>query len=422
MTKYDLFIDTRRPLADGSYPIKIRLLNGGKKMLIATGFTSESSIVSQQQMLKTKQLAWIVDRLDRICCRKPNVTLNELKDSIKADIDGVERDVCETDTLAYYCAKYAEGLKKSTAVLYRNTSDRVREFDPTACLDSTREPWLSKLEVWLREKRGLSVNGIAQKMRCIRTVFNWCREQGLTDNYPFRGRDGYKIHEEETIPNALSAQEFADLRDYPCEPWQQIYIDMFCLSTYLAGVNVGDMLLCKGLEKGRFVFVRRKTDKANSTKSRKISLPVCPEAMAIINKYKGENYLLNIMDNMKDYHTFMQHWNAALKKIGPSRLVPDKLGKLRKIERSPIFPCITSYSARYTFASVAANDLDISESTIGKCLGHAWASGKQVTSRYISHDQRKIDAAIYRVVEFLNKFEGRYKENPRSSQTTDSQN
>ena len=149
-------------------------------------------------------------------------------------------------------------------------------------------------------------------MRCLRTVFNWCRDEGLTTNYPFKGRNGYKIREEETTPNNLTAQEFADLRDYPCEPWQQIYIDLFCLSVYLGGVNVGDLLLCKGLTNGKFVFVRRKTDKINSS---------------IIRK----------------------------------KIVPDKVGKMRKIERTPLFPKLTTYSARYTFASIAANDLDISE-------------------------------------------------------------
>ena len=69
------------------------------------------------------------------------------------------------------------------------------------------------------------------------------------------------------------------------------------------------------------------------------------------------------------------------------------------MEYRPICPNITLYSARYSFGSIAANDLDISERTIGMCLGHSWA--KNVTSRYMATDQRKIDSAVKRVVGFF---------------------
>ena len=82
----------------------------------------------------------------------------------------------------------------------------------------------------------------------------------------------------------------------------------------------------------------------------------------------------------------------------------DKVGKLRKMEYAPICPDITLYSARYSFGSIAANDLDISERTIGMCLGHSWS--KNVTTRYISADQKKIDTTIKKVIGY---FAGSYK-------------
>ena len=65
----------------------------------------------------------------------------------------------------------------------------------------------------------------------------------------------------------------------------------------------------------------------------------------------------------------------------------------------PICPDITLYSARYSFGSIAANDLDISERTIGMCLGHSWANS--VTCRYIANDQNKIDKAVKAVIDFF---------------------
>lgn len=402
------------PKNNGDMPIKVQIRRANSTISINSGLFTKVKFTGMEfpaseiaHRSKTARLAKIYSDINELCYRYASRPLKELKAIIEHDIIGQDDGKRKRyNTLADYCAKYASGMKEGTAKVYRQTSDRIREYDD-ACVDDIDTDWLYGFERHLITERGLSTNGIAQKMRNIRTIINYCRDEGITTNYPFGGRKGYKIKEEETAVNNLTAQEFADLRDYPCEPWQRIYIDMFCLSTYLAGINVGDLLLCKGLTRGRLVFIRRKTDKSNATKIRQISLPVFPEAMEIINKYRGKNYLLNIMDNMTDYHTFTQHWNKALKKIGPSRIVPDKLGKLRKIEYMPLFPSITSYSARYTFACVAANDLDISERTIGMCLGHSWSHN--VTSRYITNDQTKIDNAVRRVIDVLNAHAGTYK-------------
>ena len=163
------------------------------------------------------------------------------------------------------------------------------------------------------------------------------------------------------------------------------------LSFYLGGVNAGDLLLCKGLTNGRFVEKRQKTGEL-------IDVPVCPEAMQIIEKYKGKNYLLCVMDGYKDYHDFTSRWDKALKKIGTTEIVPDKVGRRRKVVYHPLFPHITTYTARYTFASIAANECEIPTETIGKCLAHAW-SKNTVTARYISDDRRKVDQAFALVLD-----------------------
>lgn len=415
------YIDGRKPKKNGDMGVKISVRRANKTVFINTGLFTKVKFTGTEFPLsetdarqKSMTLIRILSKVIELCDQNPNLPIYSLKTLIDDEVFGrvgthsnvTSTGANEVHSLAYYCDRYASGMKRSTARLYTLTADRIREYDAKAVLDGITASWLEGFDRFLRDQKGLSVNGVAQKMRNIRTVFNWCREEGITTNYPFKRRKGYTIKEEETVVNNLTAQEFADLRDYPCEPWQQIYIDMFCLSTYLAGINVGDLLLCRGLTRGRLVFTRRKTDKVNATKVRQLNLPVYPEAMAIINKYRGKKFLLNIMDNMTDYHTFMQHWNKALKKIGTQQKIPDKIGKLRKILYQPIFPGITTYSARYTFASVAANDLDISERTIGMCLGHSWS--KSVTSRYINNDQQKIDRTIRRVIDELNAHTGTY--------------
>lgn len=172
-------------------------------------------------------------------------------------------------------------------------------------------------------------------------------------------------------------------------------------------MNPVDLLSLKAdsIKDGHISFVRKKTDKEGCTRIRTITLPVLPEAQEIIKRYPSkEGWLTGFMDCRNDYRSFARACNEALQKVGPSWKVKDKVGKLRKMEYKPICPDITLYSARYSFGSIAANDLDISERTIGMCLGHSWS--KNVTSRYISTDQRKIDNAVKMVVGY---FAGSYE-------------
>lgn len=294
-------------------------------------------------------------------------------------------------TLADYVDEYREVLNRdSTKTMYRITANKIREFDASATFDTITKDWLMKFENYFIKKHAMSVNGIAIHIRNIRTVFNWAIDNEWTDKYPFRR---FKVKSEKVPIRNMSAEQIAQLRDYPVEPWQEIYRDFFMLSFYLCGMNAGDMLLLRKLTNGRLVYKRQKTGHI-------YDLPVPPEAKRIIEKYKGKDFLLSPMDTYKDYHDFTHHWNDALKKIGPSEKVADKLGKKRKVVYHPLFSEITTYVARYSFASIAA-EIDVPRDIIALCLGHAWAD---VTSHYVAYNKKKIDKAVRDVIDYVNKF------------------
>lgn len=407
------YIDGRRICKNGEMPVKIVIRRHNKTLMLSTGLRTATKFeytvfpsCEAHARTKTATLTRYLNEIEDFMYANPEMPFEDIKRYAETDVFGKVDRAPEKDNLADCCMRYTEGMKRTTAAIYKITADRIRQYDARVRPDTITKEWLTGFENFLKDRCSHTINGIGQKMRCIRAVLNRCKEWNIRAAYPFGGHNGYHIREEEATVNNLTPQEFADLRDYPCDGWQKIYIDMFCLSTYLAGINAGDLLLCKGLTNGRLVFTRRKTDKCNSSRVRKISLPVYPEAMEIIERYRGKEHLLNIMDNMTDYKTFVQHWNKALKKIGPVSRALDKGGKHRATRYDPLFPNITTYSARYTFASIACNDLDISERTVGLCLGHAWS--KEVTSRYISNDQSKIDRAIRKVIDELNSYKGRY--------------
>ena len=400
------YVDMTRANADGSYPVYLIVKNNRGRFFVNTGMSTCDKLIGgrvfpkkdRQGQSKTTLLGKYIADVEALCLRQELAETDNksLKSAIQREVFGVVKR--ETKHLSDYIAMFSETKRSATSVLYGITERKVRQYSPKITLDAVDAEWLESFRQWCIDN-GMSVNGAGKELRNIRAVFNWCRKSGFTKNYPF---SDYSIVEEETTPNNLCVEELRRLRDYPCEDWQKKYVDFFMLSFYLAGINPVDLLsLRNDAVKGCHVsYVRRKTDKQGAKKIRTITIPLVDEARSIIRRYpSNEGYLIGFMDGRSDYHSFVKRCNEALKKVGTREVVADKIGKKRKLNYHPLFPKITLYAARYTFGSIAANDLDISEQTIGQCLGHSWS--KHVTARYIAHDQRKIDNAVRRVVEYV---------------------
>ena len=398
------YVDMARANADGTFPVYIIVKNNKGRFFLNTGLTTCSRLdglafsrKDKNYRQKTTTLSSFLAGVQKVCLEQQllDVDNKQLKAAIQRDVFGVQPKV-DVQRLYSLVAIFADTKKDSTRTLYNITARKVKNFDMKATLESVDAAWLERFRKNCI-RGGMKINGAAKELRNIRAVFNWARRQGKTNNYPFYD---YSILEEETAPNNISADQLRLLRDYKCEPWQKKYVDFFMLSFYLAGINPVDLLTLKAdaVKDGHLTFIRQKTNKQGQKKVRTITLPIVDEASAIMKRYKSKNgNLLCFMDGRADYHSFVKKCNEALKKIGTSEIVPDKIGRMRKVEYHPILPNITLYTARYTFGSIAANDLDISERTIGMCLGHSWS--KNVTSRYISHDQRKVDTAVQRCVD-----------------------
>ena len=392
-----LLIDKQVVHDDGTHDLYFNITaDDGRRFRVKTDIRCEQKPVGllfprteRNSVAKSARLRDLYDQIEAYALQNPHIRADRLKDAVLLIVKG-RGAAKHGKVFADYILEFAETKdNRSTRILYELTHKKVTEFDAMATFSTIDEQWLEDFERHFKNQ-GMSVNGIAQQLRNIRAVYNYCRKRKYTQEYPFLT---YRIKEEMVAPNSLTVDQLRTLRDYPCEAWQEIYRDLFMLSFYLGGVNAGDLLLCKGLTNGRFVAKRQKTGEL-------IDVPVCDEAMQIIEKYKGKNYMLCVMDNYKDYHDFTSRWDRALKKIGPTEIVPDKVGRRRKVVYHPLFPGITTYTARYTFASIAANDLEIPTETIGKCLAHAW-SKNTVTARYISDDRRKVDQAFAKVIRYV---------------------
>lgn len=224
-------------------------------------------------------------------------------------------------------------------------------------------------------------------LRNIRTAYNLAIRNDIAkyDTYPFRK---YKIKKEKTAKRSLSIDQLCEICDMPLLEHQERYRDLFMLSFYLIGINAVDLLhlTAENIQGGRLVYKRRKT-------GRNYCLKLEKEAISLIEKYRGERYLLNFLDKAS-YQSMISRINKNLKELGETTIVNSRGKKIKSTE----YRFLSTYFARHTWATIAAY-LDIPKETIAAALGHG---GNDVTDIYINFDQTKVDKANRRVIDYLN--------------------
>ena len=399
MAKEKIILDKRRIMSDGSYPVKLYLRNR-REILISTNFHANEDNFKNGEYNKKEpnfraknaslrnMLSAVVNEMIVL---ESSGRLREMEDkALKKHLESIlfykEEKEEKRNFISYLDEFVSLKANPGTIRCYTVTRNKILEFDPGCTFETMDRKWLASFEKWMAQT--LKINAYAIHLRNIRAVFNYAIDEEATTLYPFRK---YHIKKEETKKRSLTVDQLRMLINYECDEYQVKYRDLFMLDFYLIGINIGNLLLLteKNVVNGRIEYYRNKTNKLIS-----IEIPV--EAKEIIDKYKGKGYLLDVMDVYSDYRYFVKRMNTALKQIGETT----RSGLGGKKERKPLFPELSSYWARHTWATLAA-ELDIPKETISAALSH---STDDTTSIYIRFNRRKIDEANRKVIDYvLNK-------------------
>jgi len=409
MANEKIILDKRSKKKDGTYPIKIYLRHN-REILIATGYSCEESefangLLSKRhdnykvKNAKLKSMLSMVE-MEMISMsasgKLEDMTDKELKSHLQDKLFGKVSDSLKEKKKRFtdFLNEFLETKTNAGTIrTYITTRYNIEAYDPNCTFDTMDKNWLMSFDKWMAS-RDLSVNYRAFNFRNIRSVFNYAIDNDYTTLYPFRK---FKIKQEETYKRSMNIDQLRKLMNYECEEYQKKYRDLFMLMFYLIGINAGDLLTLKheNLYNGRIEYHRMKTNKYYSIK-------VEPEAMEIIERYKGEEYLLSFMDGNKTYKDILKQMNNQLKLIGKV----ERKGLGGKKTREPEFPEISSYWSRHTWATIAA-DLDIPVETISMALGHK--AGYKITNVYIKFNHKKIDEANRKVIDHVFKHDPKAK-------------
>ena len=352
------------------------------------GLIFPSSVVNHRA--RTFRLTKLYSDLEEYMITHSNESTQQMKEHLKSIVNGTEVEVEEG--ILFYIDEYIKTKsKESTKKVFLMTRQRIERFDSKASFDTIDRNWLERYQAHELLK-GRMINGIGIDLRNIRTIFNWAIDNEVTTKYPFRK---FQIKSERQQYLYLSAKEMRELRDIPVEPFMEKYRDIFMLGFYLVGINLTDLLNLPAncIKRGRIQYRRSKTSKLYDIK-------VEPEALVIIEKYRGTKHLLSILDEGTKERSFSRMLNDYIKRIGPVKMEKNRKGALIKKLVTPLHPDIIWYTARRSWATIAA-ELDIPKETIGKALGHSeWDN--TTTDLYISFDRRKIDEANRKILNYLN--------------------
>lgn len=366
--------DLQNALSNNTYPRNIRL---ARLLKVYTEKLKDLRIDLMKEGNSDMEVSLIRDRAER-----------EIRSMFNVEVDE-DSAVDPSQNWGAYYEKYVASKKNLS---YREscqyTLNKMREL----CKDFSSLKFENISLKWLKEfdekliDSGASQNTRNIHFKNIRTCLNRAIDEELTNNYPFRR---FKIRGEETRKRNLPVEELRKLFDYEVEEYQEYYLDYFKLIFFLIGINTIDLFNLTAIENGRVEYRRAKTHKLYSIK-------VEPEAMEIIERHRAKDGkgLLDITDRWSSHRDFQKNCNIALKKIGKVKRVGHGGKKIIK----PEWPEISTYWARHSWGTIAYS-IDIPKDIISQALGHS--SGSAVTEIYIERDQKKVDEANRKVIDWV---------------------
>lgn len=435
MAKISLVIIKNRPNRHGEYVVHLQISSNLKTLRVPTDVA-----VKGELWLKKEEQVQSGREGDPLAANK-NVRLSTIKNDCnikilnnlervsKMDVHALKKFLLSEDQVVdtnflHYCKQMEDHFrdikKEKSAELFKCTASKLVDYWGDTDLDFSdiTVSFLEKFEAYcLRTPikvygkktdtpitRKMKLNGLAVYMRNIRTVINAAIEDELTEKYPFKK---YKIKTEPSRNRNLSTDHIRALRDYtPKDILEEITRDVFMLQLYLQGINVIDLFWMKpeNMIEGRLQYYRKKTE---SKTPRFCNTKVEPEAQKIIDKYRGQKYLLWFADYNAQERSGEQRTRHARKsrlqykdEKAFRKMINPKLEAIQQELKINPGAKITEYFVRHSFASIL-REIGVSVDDINLSMAHRPASQK-VTGIYINEDFIKTDIANRKLIDHIN--------------------
>lgn len=375
-----LFLDNRRALKDGTYPLKLTVYYLGKKKQYSTPYklTKEEYQKMQGSNLrdtdlknkKNKIYSWLNDQ---------TILVNSLTKFSFVDFERLffkdEKATKEQLNAEHvqpffeeYIAKLRTQERIKTAESYQSALNSLLSFRRYLKFHEITPDFLEAYEIWMLSFKK-SKTSIGIYLRSLRAIYNLAMTNGLVEAgaYPFKKytipapRKSKRAFKDDQIKAVFNAK--------PESEKEQRALDFWRFSFMCNGINLKDIALLKkeNIRGESMIYFRKKTEKTKRENVYPINVHLNKQALYIIKKWgnPGNNpndYLFPILEHgitAKEKESkianFSKNTNKYLRKIGTSLGITEKL---------------TTYTARHSFATKLKNSEKVSLSFIMESLGH----------------------------------------------------
>lgn len=398
MATLSLTIFKAKALKDGRHKIRIALRHKHETTYIVTRFIISENQFKNGQVVKHPEASAINRKLRNI--------LDDLQDKLDS-IKHLElyscrqiKEIISTDnlsdeqTFSSACSNFVDYLKSEGRDSYALSIERVgRYFRDFArgdmLLSDLTLSLVQNFAAFIRKRKvtETTVNTMLAQMKSV--VNRAIREWNISyDIHPFVTT---RISAAPIRKLDLTVQNFNKIRESSPEKRKLIMArDLFCLSFYLGGMNLIDIMQTD-FRKDVLEYSRSKT-KGRMQSDNVITFTIPSQAREIICRWMDKRTGKLDFGYKFTYHNFSQYVTYSLGDLAEELNIDER---------------VTFYSARKSFAQYAS-EIGIPDGIIDYCLGHSDKS-KGVIRYYTKVRQKQADMAISRVIDYVDNPE-KYKE------------
>lgn len=398
MATLSLTIFKAKALKDGRHKIRIALRHKHETTYIVTRFIISENQFKNGQVVKHPEASAI------------NRKLRNILDDLQEKLDSIKhlelyscrqiKEIISTDnlsdeqTFSSACSNFVDYLKSEGRDSYALSIERVgryfRDFARGDILLSDLTPSLVQNFAAFIRKRKVTETTVNTMLAQMKSVINRAiREWNISyDIHPFVTT---RISAAPIRKLDLTVQSFNKIRESSPEKRKLIMArDLFCLSFYLGGMNLIDIMQTD-FRKDVLEYSRSKT-KGRMQSDSVITFTIPSQAREIICRWMDKRTGKLDFGYKFTYHNFSQYVTYSLGDLAEELNIDER---------------VTFYSARKSFAQYAS-EIGIPDGIIDYCLGHSDKS-KGVIRYYTKVRQKQADMAISRVIDYVNDPE-KYKE------------
>lgn len=402
MATLKLTIFKAKVLKDGRHKIRVALCHKHETSYIITRF-----IIDSEAQFKNGQ---VVKRPDAaVMNKKLRNLLNEYQEKLDAIkhpnlydcrqlreilVNGMREE--ESATFQAVSLEYVKELEEAGSIGYSKMIERnnryFSEFVKGNILLADITPELIEgYSRFLRIKKGIGDTTNSMLMRQTKTIINKGIKRRIV-KYEVHPFINFKIPSSPVREIDISLESFNKIiMVQPTEKKFRVAHDLFCLSFYLGGINLVDLLSIDFRNIEVLEYVRKKTRTTTQGKNT-ISFTIPEAAKEIIKKWMNRNTGKLDFGYKFSYPNFSRYLTRSLASLAK------RLGITEKV---------VYYSARKSFAQYAS-EIGIPDGIIDYCLGHSDKS-KGIIRYYTKVRQKQADIAITRVIDYVNNPE-KYKD------------